>query len=247
MKIGICIPCHYGHIGYLDCVLASIDRQTVAPHIVSISISDFPEDTTKPSYISDKYEIRITTSSNNKNAAENRNIAAWAIIDQVDILSFIDADDFAASTRNEVIQSVFLNTNADLFLHNYLLWTSELQNKHVKESLALLNLKNIENIPLSKNFKTRIEKYTNFGQIYISDNSFNFHNAHVSIKSNCFKKQQFPEDEIIHACEDSHFNYLHYMLGSDIVATPLQLSLYAVNNEETTVSKAIKEAAKHLI
>ena len=247
MKIGVCIPCHYGHIGYLDCVLASIERQTLPPHIVSISISDFPADATKHPYMSDKYEIRVITTPNNKNAAENRNIAALAIIDEVDVLSFIDADDFAAPTRNEIIQSVFLNTNADLFLHNYLLWTTELQNKHVKESLELLNLRDIQNIPLSKNFKTRIEQYTNFGQIYISDNSFNFHNAHVSIKSNCFKKQQFPEDEIIHACEDSHFNYLHYMSGSNIVATPLQLSLYAVSNDETAVSKAIKEAAKYFI
>lgn len=247
MKIGICIPCHYGHIGYLDCVLTSISKQTLPPHIICISISDFPTEAIPTSYMSDKYEIRVITSPDNKNAAENRNMAASSIIDEVDILSFIDADDYASPSRNEIIHNVFSNINADVFLHNFLLWTPELQNKHVEESLELLNSKNFQNIPLSKNFKTRIEPYTKFGQIYISDNSFNFHNAHVSVKSNCFKKQQFPEDEILHACEDSHFNYLHYMLESSIVATSLQLSLYAVSNEETAVSKAIKEAAKQYI
>jgi hypothetical protein len=227
MKLGICIPCHYGHIGYLDCVLASIDRQTSPPDVVSISISDMKE---TPTYKSDKYEIIVTTTPEQKNAAENRNIAATAILHKVDILSFIDADDYAAPRRIEIIRKIFEKEDVDLVLHSYLEWTQELQKKHVNDILPMLNSNTIEEIVLSNNFGSKVILIIPFGEIYIADNSFNFHNAHSSIKTSAFIKQQFPEDEIFHSYEDSHFNYLHYKRGTKILATPLKLSLYSIDS-----------------
>ncbi len=236
MRIGICIPCHAGHIGYLDCVLASIERQTVAPDVVSIAISECDQ---APTYTSDKYEILITVTKEQKNAAENRNTAAAAIQDNVDILSFIDADDFCAPRRIEIIKNIFETQNPDIVLHNYYEWTTEEQQKHVNEILPLLD-DGFDKILLTNNFTSTLSVPINFGSIHCG---FNFQNAHASIKVQQFKKQKFPEEEIFHACEDSHFNYLHYKLGSKIIATPLQLSLYAINSEESAVIKALKDVA----
>lgn len=244
MKIGVCIPCYYGHFGYLDCVLASIERQTVKPDVVSIHISSYPDNLNPPSFNSEKYKLLINTTSKEKNAAENRNLAAKLILNDVDILSFIDADDFCAPRRIEFIKNIFETQAADLVLHSYFGWTTELQQKHVNDILPLLNSNNPDKIILVDTFNYRILPYIGFGQIYISDNSFNFTNGHVSIKSSKFKEQEFPESELLFGCgEDSHFNYLHYKLGSKILATPLQLSLYAINttNKESEINKELKK------
>jgi hypothetical protein len=227
MKIGVCIPCHYGYIGYLDCVLASITRQTIVPDIVSISISEYPEERPTPIYNSDLFKIIITTTSEEKNAAENRNIAAKKIIEEVDILSFFDADDYCAPRRNEIIKGIFESHDVDIVLHGYFEWTVELQKKHVNEIISELNSNNPKQIILTNNFNYRINPLLNFGQIFTN---FQFHNGHSTIRVYAFKKQQYDDDERLFGCgEDSHFNYLHYKLGSKILATPLKLSLYAID------------------
>lgn len=240
MKLGICIPCHYGHVSYLECVLASIKRQTVLPDIVSINISEYNSETL-PTYKSDKYDIIINTTKEQKNAAENRNLAAAAIIDKVDILSFIDADDFCAPRRNEFIKDIFKSQDVDLLLHGYFEWTTELQKKHVNEVISELNSNNPSQIVLTNHFNYRIIPILEFGQLYTA---FPFHNGHASIRASVFKKQQYPEDDKLFGCgEDSHFNYLHYKLGSKVLATSLQLSLYALNTtgEDSPMIKILKE------
>ena len=242
MKIGVCIPCHYGHIGYLDCVLASIERQTVKPDVVSISISDFKGQPL--SYKSDKYEIIITTTTEEKNAAENRNIAAEAIISKVDILCFFDADDYMHPLRIEIIKKIFSNFDLDILLHNYFEYTTEFQKKHINDILPLMNTHTMSKIILRNDFKTELNNYLPFGRIFIDDNIYRFHNAHISIKTSKFIEQKFPTSEILFGCgEDSHFNYLHFIKGTKIYTTPLQLSLYAINteNQESEVMKALKQ------
>jgi hypothetical protein len=242
MKVGICIPCYYGHVGYLDCVLASITRQTIVPDIVSISISEYPEEQPSPIYNSELFKIVITTTSEQKNAAENRNIAANKIIEEVDILSFFDADDYCAPKRIEVIKDIFENHDTDLFLHSYFEWTQELQKKHVKDILPFLNKTPIE---VTSRFKININPHLHFGQIipcFTYDN-YSITYGNVSIKTSSFSKIQFPEDELLFSCgEDSHFNYLHYKSGAKVLASSEQLTLYSIdptNKLNSEVEKAM--------
>ena len=232
MRIGVCIPCHISHVSYLECVLASMNRQTVYPDIVSISISEYPEGKEQPVFNSDLFKIVISTTSEQKNAAENRNIAANKIIEQVDILSFFDADDYSAPRRIEVIKHIFENHDTDLFLHSYFEWTQELQKRHVKEILPFLNKSPIE---ITSEFKININSELQFGQIIpcFTYNKYSITYGNVSIKTNSFSKIQFPEDELLFSCgEDSHFNYLHYKSGAKVLASSEQLTLYSINQNK---------------
>jgi len=99
MKIGVCIPCYYGHVNYIERMLASISDQSRLPDIVAISISGYPKDIGPISY-SGNFSVRFIQTSDHKNAAENRNIAARAIINEVDVLyheaTFLDSEEALA-------------------------------------------------------------------------------------------------------------------------------------------------------
>jgi hypothetical protein len=244
MKVGICIPCHYGHIGYLDCVLASMERQTVLPHIVSISISEYPQEKEPLNTNSYSFKLLITTTQEQKNAAENRNIAAQKIINDVDILSFFDADDYSAPKRVQVIKNTFEKNDMDIFLHSYFHWTPDFQKKHVNEIIPLLNQ---ENSNVTTKFNIYVNPYLQFGQI-IPDISCPITYGNVSIKSELFKKIQFPEDDILFSCgEDSHFNYLHYKSGAKVLASSAELTMYSTqpNKMNSEVEKAILNHLKN--
>lgn len=117
LTLGIAIPCYKNHIGPLKNLLDSIERQTKKPDKVVISSSSTEiEDIT---YKSTDYSFPFTiiTSSEKKNAAQNRNCAAAHL--DTDIISFIDADDIIHYQRLQIIYNCFLLTNCKLVLHSF--------------------------------------------------------------------------------------------------------------------------------
>ena len=90
MRIGVCIPTYNKHLPFLERCLDSIEEQTVQPTVVSISASSVTEPfTLKPR----PFPVKLLTTPTQQFASTNRNKAAAEILDEVDILSFIDSDD----------------------------------------------------------------------------------------------------------------------------------------------------------
>ena len=114
MKIGVAIPCYIGHISNLYILLDSINQQTRIPDKVAVSCSSTLEKPVFPQY---KFEFVIIIDSSIKNTAMNRNISAKQLED-MDIISFIDADDIMHPERIECIENAFTSHECDIVLHN---------------------------------------------------------------------------------------------------------------------------------
>ncbi len=116
MRIGVCIPGHTNHLQYLQKCLESIEQQTVKPTVISISISSHTGGTPLPP-IQCSIPMKISVTPNTACAGKNRNIAAKAIEDEVDILSFVDMDDWMHPQRLEIAEKAFAENPVDCFLH----------------------------------------------------------------------------------------------------------------------------------
>lgn len=115
MKLGIAISCYIGHIPKLWELLDALNIQTVLPNKVVVSCSS-----TETIQIPKKYQypLFIVITPEYKNAAENRNIAI-RLLQDMDYISFIDADDLPHFQRNECILTVIKENNSDIIMHNY--------------------------------------------------------------------------------------------------------------------------------
>ena len=122
VTIGIAIPCYKYHLPNLRRLLESIDAQSRKPDqvVVSCSSMDSAMDPGADHGIdcnAYSYPLRIITTSERKNAAENRNRAAAALT--TTIVSFFDADDVMVPHRLKCIEHAFLNYPCLIVLHNY--------------------------------------------------------------------------------------------------------------------------------
>jgi hypothetical protein len=122
MKIGVAIPCYYGHINNLFILLDSIQKQTILPDKVVVSCSSTPFFENKNIY---SFPLEIMVTEERKTAAQNRNICVSKLLD-MDYISFIDADDIMHIQRIELLLEVFKRNNVDIILHNY--YNSEIHN-----------------------------------------------------------------------------------------------------------------------
>jgi len=114
--IGIAICAYKGHIPHLKQLFNSIESQTRKPDQVVVSCSSCsPEDIP---YSAEMYSFpfSIIAHSEKKNAAQNRNCAAFMLT--TDIISFFDADDSMHPQRLEMIEQGFLTYDIKLFVHN---------------------------------------------------------------------------------------------------------------------------------
>ena len=219
MKIGVCIPCCFSGLKYINRLLLSIENQTIKPDIVCISISGISENIDLPVYTT-TFDLNIIRTINNKNAAENRNIAALKIRDIVDILSFFDVDDYMHPQRLESIKNVFSNHNCDFFLHNYLCVSRNLEDVSIIHS-------NINTIDIINDVENRVElQHSNSNFICGFKNNIDvpLANGHISCRSSLFFTEFFPENAI--GYEDSKFSGDLFIKKYICKFTSDKLSLY---------------------
>jgi len=187
MRIGIAIPCYKYHIPVLKRCLDSIEAQTRKPDEVVVSCSSCAEsDIPEYKY---SFSLKIISTSERKNAAENRNIASSHL--DTDIVSFFDCDDEMHPQRLEAIQGAFMRYSCDIVLHGY--FTNE-ENKIPFQIYPELTV-----------FINMLRRYPTgcaFIQGYLTTR---IHQSQVSVKKYILSKIRFREDKQSERKEDALF------------------------------------------
>ncbi len=192
MKLGVAIPAYIRDVdsGRLETCLDSIAAQTRVPDVVSISASSIPHDSLvlKPR----PFEVICTLSAEPQNAAKNRNIAGEKIVDQCDVILFIDADDTMVPHRIEYIERAFKETNCDFLLHNFVYQHS----RHAPAFPSIVEYAIWENViyPDPREFKKIcVDNAPREGVC----------NGHISVKSSVFRAEK--QNDTLLGWEDAEF------------------------------------------
>lgn len=199
MKIGVAIPCYYGHIQRLYDLLDSIEKQTIIPDKVVVSSSSTSEFKSNKIY---NFPLEVIVTEDKKNAAKNRNIAASKLND-MDYITFIDADDVMHPQRIELILKGFQLHDSDIILHNYI-ESSKCTIENFFESNKEINIRTHTLIQSRSGCITHISGY--------NDRLDKIHHSQVTIKKNVFELVKFPEEEEFNRKEDSVFCYRVFSL-----------------------------------
>jgi hypothetical protein len=200
MKIGVAIPCYYGHIERLYDLLDSIDKQTIIPDKVVVSSSSTSEFKSNKIY---NYPLEVIVTEDKQNAAKNRNIAASKLND-MDYITFIDADDIMLPQRIEFILKGFQMYDSDIILHNYFESSNVLPSDNFFESNKEITIRTHTLIKSLSGCIIQINGY--------SDRVDKIHHSQVTIKKNVFELVQFPEEEEFNRKEDCVFCYRVFSL-----------------------------------
>ena len=221
LKVGVAIPCYIYHLPKLRFLLESIAKQTVKPDYVVVSCSSTKSDNVEVQQLlstySQKFTLTILTTQERKNAAENRNIASRYLLElQIDIISYIDADDVMYQIRTEYIKYVFLNTDALFVLHSFIEETDSDDSYDIPTK--------IDPSFISYNKLVRCESGCSR---HIENNNTKRHHAQCSIYSKIFEKIQYREEDEFTRREDSVFcGDVLRLIGSRNVYISVPLSLY---------------------
>ena len=196
MKIGVAIPAYIGHVVNLFNLLDSIQNQTRIPDKVVVSCSSTNKSDFEPYFEKiNQYTflLEIIPIEEKKNAAQNRNIASFRMMD-MDYITFIDADDIMHPQRIEIILKVFQEHQSDIILHNYFI-----DIPFEKELFGSIDNNEIivRTNSLRQHWSGCIEhiNYINGG----------IHHSQVSIKKDIFNIVQFPEEIEFNRKEDCIF------------------------------------------
>jgi glycosyltransferase involved in cell wall biosynthesis len=187
MKIGVAIPCYYGHIQNLTNLLDSIENQTYKPDKVVVSCSS-----TKQLFETKEYTfpLDIIITDEDKNAAENRNIAANHL-NNMDYITFIDADDIMHPQRIEILLNVFQGTDCDIILHNFSMDNSEFN------YICNIDIRINELMQCYSGCIRHINFYKYQTQL--------IHHAQSSVKKCIFEIVKYPEEKEYYSREDCVF------------------------------------------
>jgi glycosyltransferase involved in cell wall biosynthesis len=178
--IGVAIPCYKHHANLIPRCLASIEAQTVKPDAVVIScssscVSDIP---VLPTY---SFPLTLLVSSEKRNAAENRNIAAQNL--RTDLISFFDVDDIMHPQRLESLG------DCDITLHSFLIGDEQPFQMYSR----LITFANI------------LRRAPSGCAVLETDISAPIHHAHVTVKREILSRVQFRTDPQYARREDSLF------------------------------------------
>jgi hypothetical protein len=190
--LGIAIPTYDKHISYLKDLLDLISKSTVLPDQVSISASIF--NGTAPETSNYPFEVIFTSTRDSKNASQNRNIAASKLT--TDIISFIDGDDLPHIKRNEMILKYFENNTLPV-VHNYF--------KESKHSLSYTN-KDVGDLDYQVGMIDSVNDDVNHHPFPKKEELISYHNAHISLSNEDFKKFKYDENKSVERKEDSIYN-----------------------------------------
>ena len=210
MTIGVAIPCYHGHISNLFTLLDSIQLQSVLPDKVVVSCSSTSCDNNKIyslalEKIDNKvysFPLELIFIEEKKNAAQNRNIAA-AKMDDMDLITFIDADDIMHPQRIEILLLVIKNYNSDIILHNYY---------NESEISTRYNFEKIEYIIVRENLLVQSWSGCITHSPGHNDLIDKIHHSQVTVKKEIFEKVKFPEEIEYNRKEDSTFCYRVFSL-----------------------------------
>lgn len=186
MKLGVAIPCFYGHLNNLIELLDSIENQTILPSQVVVSCSS----TNFEVYKSYSFPLQIITTKERKNAAQNRNIAAIHLPD-MDYITFINANDSMHPQYIEILLHVIKLHNSEIILHNYT--DSE-------------PMEPIDSLHIDTN--TLVQSRCG---ITHENETFKIHYSQVTVKDTILEQVKFPEE--CYAMEDSGFCNLVFNLN----------------------------------
>jgi GT2 family glycosyltransferase len=199
MKIGVAIPCYYGHIQRLYDLLESIEKQTVLPDKVVVSSSSTSELKCDKIY---SFPLEVIITENKQNASKNRNIAASKLTD-MDYITFIDADDIMHPQRIEFLLIGFQRYDSDIILHNYF----EPTTGNIEDFFENIKEINIRNHTLIQSWSGCITHINNYSDIVDK-----IHHSQVTVKREIFEQIQFPEEEEFNRKEDCIFCYRVFSL-----------------------------------
>lgn len=119
MKLAVCIPCHSHYVQYIDRVLKSIINQTRLPDLVVVSVSEVQSNVERDLIPNLPFRAEVYITDKIKNMAENRNICAKNLPEDIDIISFFDIDDYMHPRRLEMVEKAFTEGSADVLIHAY--------------------------------------------------------------------------------------------------------------------------------
>lgn len=223
MRIGVCIPCTGNHLKYLEKCIKCIKNQTKKPDVISISISSYGD---QQLVIDDTIPVVLQVTREPKCASENRNIAASRIYNDVDILSFIDVDDFMHPQKIQQVYKYFTENDADIFLHEFLEYPKKDYLKFNENKFAWPT---IEGKLCDYKFELIRERVCGYLYLYDSDtgNKVFHHNAHISYKKSVWEDLKWPENYKFLG-EDSEYNYQLFKKGYKYIVSKDKLSLYTV-------------------
>lgn len=198
MKIGVAIPCYYGHINNLFSLLDSIDSQTVVPNKVAVSCSSTDNIDIIKKY---NFELDIFVTSEKLNAAQNRNNAISKLLD-MDCVTFIDADDIMHPQRIEILLDTIQKYDSDVILHNY--QTNPVNEANIFEKIEDVKVRTNTLIKSWSGCITHIHDY--------DDRIDKIHHSQVTVKNWILHIIKFPEEPDFHFKEDCVFCYKIFSL-----------------------------------
>jgi glycosyltransferase involved in cell wall biosynthesis len=199
MKIGVAVPCYYGHIERLYELLNSIEKQTILPDKVVVSSSSTSVFKFNKDY---SFPLEVIVTEYKQNASKNRNIAASKLND-MDYITFIDADDIMHPQRIEFLLKGFQTYDSDIILHNYFNLTQGTIDSFFN-NFEEINIRTYTLVQSLSGCITQINGY--------SDNVDKIHHSQVTIKKGIFQQVQFPEEPEFNRKEDCVFCYRVFSL-----------------------------------
>jgi len=123
-KVVVVVPCIPKHLKHLPGLFKSINQQTLLPVKVIVTLSDTNDYDCKRfkmmyiSYLNKNIELDFNCIECKNNSAENRN-RAITNYDEIDFISYIDADDEMCPNRLKRMTELMIKHNADMGLHSF--------------------------------------------------------------------------------------------------------------------------------
>ena len=210
-NISIGIPCTADHIQFLEELIYNINKQDILPKeiIISLSSSNNSNNLKKTLNKISLVNVKLIETDKKQYAGENRNICAQNC--STEYISFIDADDLMAPSRNKVIEDLIKKTKFDVLYHNFTDSKYKLSN----------NYNEIKDTNYNKKvyLKQKDEKHPNLE--YIT-------HGHLTIKTNVLLENLMDTDGY---GEDSRYLHKIFSKNLNVISLPdYKGTLYRIEN-----------------
>ena len=214
MRIGVCIPVVAKHLSLLATCLESLERQTRKPDVVSIRVS---EASALPALPPCSFPVVLQHTPGPSCAGANRNGAAYVIQDRVDLLSFIDADDFMHPRCLEQVERHF-QKDIEVLVHGF----QDCKNAPERD-LDTISWAPISSVLSTDGFSTSKDLHGPIYRLLRLDGGL-FTNGHMTCRTPAWVLERWPEG--FGLGEDSVYNYRLYTRGYKYGFTADKLTYY---------------------